>query len=56
MGIGTSESKRWLCPTILGGYLLSMPCWVLLAKRNKLTKKVLYTGWTPVLSAMLISR
>ncbi|ODM99627.1 Solute carrier family 41 member 1 [Orchesella cincta] len=49
------ESKRWLCPTILGGYLLSMPCWVLLAKRNKLTKKVLYTGWTPVLSAMMIS-
>ena len=32
-----------------------MPCWVMLSKRNKLTKKVLYSGWTPVLSAMMIS-
>ncbi len=32
-----------------------MPCWIILAKRNKLTKKVLYSGWTPVLSAMMIS-
>jgi solute carrier family 41 len=49
-------NHQWLCPAILLGYLASMPCWVILAKRNKLTKKVLYSGWTPVLSAMMISR
>jgi len=50
------DEHKWLCPAILGGYLCSMPCWVVLAKRNKLTKKVLYSGWTPVLCAMMISR
>ncbi|OXA52611.1 solute carrier family 41 member 1 [Folsomia candida] len=52
---GAIGTHKWLCPSILTGYLLSMPCWVILAKRNKLTKMVLYSGWTPVLSAMMIS-
>lgn len=45
----------WLSPLVVVGYLLSLPLWVWLASRNKHTKEVLYSGWTPVISAMMIS-
>jgi solute carrier family 41 len=32
------------------------PVWGWIAAKNKYTKEVLDTGWTPVISAMLISR
>ena len=37
-------------------FLALIPFWIWLAYRNKYTQKVLYEGWTPVVSAMLISR
>ncbi|XP_076048601.1 solute carrier family 41 member 1-like [Oratosquilla oratoria] len=45
----------WLAPLIIVGYLLSLPLWIWLASRNKHTKEVLYSGWTPVIAAMMIS-
>jgi len=47
--------NTWLATAILGGYVVSMPFWIYGAKRNKSTMKILYTGWTPVLCAMVIS-
>lgn len=49
------DSNVWLSPTIVCISLLLTPIWVLISKRNPYTKKVLYTGWTPVISAMGIS-
>ncbi|KAG0719862.1 Solute carrier family 41 member 1 [Chionoecetes opilio] len=49
-------SDVWLSPLVVVGYLLSLPLWIWLASRNKHTKEVLYSGWTPVISAMMISR
>ncbi|XP_018017979.1 solute carrier family 41 member 1 isoform X2 [Hyalella azteca] len=49
------SSELWLAPLIIGAYLLSLPLWVWLASRNEHTKEVLYSGWTPVISAMMIS-
>ncbi|CAL8095678.1 unnamed protein product [Orchesella dallaii] len=49
------ESHQWLCPAIIFGYFVSMPVWIAIAKRYDLTRNVLYNGWTPVLSAMVIS-
>ncbi|KAK7868760.1 hypothetical protein R5R35_002555 [Gryllus longicercus] len=47
--------QDWLAPLIIACYLLVTPLWVWIAKKNKHTKIVLYSGWTPVLAAMLIS-
>ncbi|XP_018578440.1 solute carrier family 41 member 1-like [Anoplophora glabripennis] len=48
-------SQDWLAPLIIAGYLLAIPMWVWIAKRNLQTRDVLYHGWTPVMGAMLIS-
>ncbi|XP_021001191.1 solute carrier family 41 member 1 isoform X2 [Parasteatoda tepidariorum] len=36
-------------------FLILTPLWVVVAKNNKYTCEVLYSGWTPVISAMAIS-
>lgn len=41
--------------TIICGYIMVMPLWFWIAKNNKYTNVVLYTGWAPVIIAMLIS-
>jgi solute carrier family 41 len=46
---------RWISGTIIGAYILFIPICIYLAKKNVITEKVLYTGWTPVLVAMSIS-
>ena len=46
---------HWLAPTIIGVFFLLLPLWVTLAVRNKYTNDVIYSGWTPVLCAMVIS-
>lgn len=50
--IGTHD---WLAPLIIALYLLAIPLWIWIAKRNLMTRDVLYHGWTPVVGAMLIS-
>ena len=50
------DQQDWLAPLIIACYILITPLWVWIAKRNKYTNDVLYTGWTPVIVAMLISR
>lgn len=47
--------QDWLAPLIIAGYILAIPLWVWIAKRNPQTRDVLYYGWTPVMGAMLIS-
>lgn len=32
-----------------------LPMWIVIVKRNEYTKKILTHGWTPVLSALIIS-
>lgn len=55
-GIIVPGKQDWLAPLIISGYILVTPLWVWIAKKNKHTREVLYTGWTPVMAAMLISR
>ncbi|XP_065165236.1 solute carrier family 41 member 1-like isoform X3 [Atheta coriaria] len=50
--IGTHD---WLAPLIIAGYILAIPLWIWIAKKNLQTRDVLYNGWTPVVGAMLIS-
>ncbi|CAG9828805.1 unnamed protein product [Diabrotica balteata] len=47
--------QDWLAPSIIAAYLLAIPLWVWIAKRNYQTRDVLYYGWTPVIAAMVIS-
>ncbi|CAG9759806.1 unnamed protein product [Ceutorhynchus assimilis] len=47
--------QDWLAPLIIAVYILAIPLWVWIAKRNPQTREVLFHGWTPVVGAMLIS-
>nr|CAD7199054.1 unnamed protein product [Timema douglasi] len=49
------DKQPWLAPTLILLCLVVAPLWACVAFRNKHTKEVLKTGWTPVISAMLIS-
>lgn len=51
--IGT---QVWLAPTIIAVFLVLTPLWVYISVKNHYTNDVIYSGWTPVLSAMVISR
>lgn len=45
----------WIAPVIIVICLIATPFWGYVASRNPFTKEVLDYGWTPVISAMLIS-
>ncbi|XP_014770116.1 solute carrier family 41 member 1 isoform X1 [Octopus bimaculoides] len=49
------ESQIWLGPFIIILFILLTPLWIWVSSKNKYTCEVLYTGWTPVISAMVIS-
>lgn len=48
-------THHWIAPVISLGFFLILPLWVYITHTNTFTHDVLYTGWTPVLSAMVIS-
>ncbi|XP_012227281.1 solute carrier family 41 member 1-like [Linepithema humile] len=45
----------WIAPTLIAFCVFVTPIWGYIAARNPFTKEVLDYGWTPVISAMLIS-
>lgn len=45
----------WIAPTLIIFCIFATPVWGYIAARNPFTKEVLDYGWTPVISAMLIS-
>ncbi|XP_075551204.1 solute carrier family 41 member 1-like isoform X1 [Dermacentor variabilis] len=47
--------RMWLVVVVLVAVALLLPLWGVLACANPHTQEVLYTGWTPVISAMVIS-
>lgn len=49
------DTQIWVLYLILGAYLCLLPLWVCIVLKNKYTRSVLKTGWTPVLSALFIS-
>ena len=46
----------WIAPVICCSFVLMLPIWIYLAHHNKYTHTTLYTGWSPVVIAMCISR
>ncbi|XP_012280520.1 solute carrier family 41 member 2 isoform X2 [Orussus abietinus] len=49
------ESQIWILYVILGCYFVLLPIWIYVVSKNKYTRNVLTSGWTPVLSALFIS-
>ncbi|CAF4902677.1 unnamed protein product [Pieris macdunnoughi] len=49
------KKSLWQPITLLCVYYCLLPVWVFIVWRNKYTKTVLTTGWTPVISALFIS-
>ncbi|XP_015186987.1 PREDICTED: solute carrier family 41 member 1-like [Polistes dominula] len=45
----------WIAPTLIILCIVATPIWGYVAAKNPFTKEVLDYGWTPVISAMLIS-
>jgi solute carrier family 41 len=52
----SSGYAPWIAPTLIIFCIFATPVWGYIAARNPFTKEVLDYGWTPVISAMLISR
>ncbi|XP_034933862.1 solute carrier family 41 member 1-like [Chelonus insularis] len=48
-------NQPWIAPTLITGCLLVTPVWGYIAAKNPFTREVLDYGWSPVISAMLIS-
>lgn len=48
--------NHWLAPSLVGVFVLMIPLWIVFSVKNKYTNEVVYSGWVPVLSAMMISR
>jgi len=46
----------WIAPVICFLFILMLPVWIYLAHHNRYTHTTLYTGWSPVIIAMCISR
>ncbi|KAI5645946.1 divalent cation transporter domain-containing protein [Phthorimaea operculella] len=49
------QKSLWQPITLMVVYYSLLPLWIFVVYRNKYTKKVLTTGWTPVISALFIS-
>ncbi|XP_020285388.1 solute carrier family 41 member 1-like [Pseudomyrmex gracilis] len=49
------DHAPWIAPTLITFCAIATPVWGYIAARNPFTKEVLDYGWTPVISAMLIS-
>ncbi|XP_044765346.1 solute carrier family 41 member 1-like [Coccinella septempunctata] len=51
----TLEKDIWFCTVSIIIALVMIPVWAWMASREKYSQQVLCTGWTPVISAMIIS-
>ncbi|XP_064489079.1 solute carrier family 41 member 1-like [Ornithodoros turicata] len=45
----------WIPLLVVAALTLLLPVWIILAYKNKHTKDVLFSGWMPIISAMVIS-
>ncbi|XP_065641059.1 solute carrier family 41 member 1 isoform X2 [Hydra vulgaris] len=49
------DSHQWVSPLICGLFLLILPLWFYISHHNSYTHHILYSGWWPVILAMIIS-
>ncbi|CAC5381821.1 SLC41A [Mytilus coruscus] len=47
--------QHWLAPSIIVLFLALAPVWIYISLKNKYSNEAIREGWTPVLSAMVIS-
>lgn len=51
----TIDHSIWICSLLIFVFLSLVPVWTMIAYRNRYTREILYSGWSPVVSAMAIS-
>ena len=51
-----TETQVWPVLLLLCCSLMLIPLWWYISHHNVYTNNVLYTGWTPIIGAMIISR
>jgi solute carrier family 41 len=49
------DGYQWVYLLAIVLFLLTIPIWCVIAHHNEYTNEVLYSGWTPVITAMAIS-
>lgn len=45
----------WLSPLLVALFVAGIPLWTWISYKNKYTRQVLFSGWVPVISAVMIS-
>lgn len=48
-------SNHWIAPLIIASFFLILPSFIYFCHHNIYTQNILYNGWNPVISAMVIS-
>jgi hypothetical protein len=56
IGWCAADDHEWLAPLLLMVVLALTPLWWHLARHHDVTAPVLFSGWLPVVMAMVISR
>ncbi|KAI1290945.1 Solute carrier family 41 member 2 [Halotydeus destructor] len=51
----TIDTSLWISGLLIFVFIALIPVWCMIACQNKYSRDVLYTGWSPVISAMAIS-
>ncbi|XP_003425685.1 solute carrier family 41 member 1 [Nasonia vitripennis] len=49
------DHEIWILYSIIAVFVILLPIWICIVLKNKYTKHVLTSGWTPVISALFIS-
>lgn len=45
----------WILYVIIAAYFVLLPVWICIVLKNKYTRNVMTSGWTPVITALFIS-
>jgi solute carrier family 41 len=49
------KTDIWILYAIIVMFLILLPIWICIVLKNKYTRNILTSGWTPVISALFIS-
>lgn len=49
------DNQIWILYAIIAVFLVLLPIWICIVLKNKYTRNVLTSGWTPVITALFIS-
>lgn len=54
--LASAESHPYVAAVVCVFFLLLTPLWIVISSKHPASRTLLYSGWEPVITAMVISR